>query len=73
MYFFTGNLWLMVALVLMLGETVIPATGGLVRFFEVGPMLVPSVYRKFIWFALGAAAVSFVLAFRSRNKNAEAK
>ena len=69
MYFLTGNLWLLVGFVLLLGKTQMPFTGQY-SFFGSGAWLDLMTYHKFVGFALGAAAVSFALAFRNRNKAA---
>ncbi len=71
MYFLTGNLWLIFGLFLMLGRTPLPFSNtGMYSFFGHGAWLGANTYNGFIAFAFGAAAVSFVLAFRNRNKAA---
>lgn len=71
MYFLTGNLWLIVALFLMMGKFEVRTQPTFYSFFSSGAWFEPSTYHGIIAFALGAAAVSFVLAFCKRNKSAE--
>ena len=71
MYFLTGNIWLMVGLVLMLGRNnVWIGMRPMYSFFSVGQWFEPSTYNGFVVFALGAAGVSFVLGMRNRKKTA---
>lgn len=73
MYFLTGNLWLMVAMFLLLGKNAVRTQPTMYSFFGstlASGRIEPNTYHGFVVFALGAAAVSFVLAFRNRNKAA---
>ncbi len=75
MYFLTGNLWLIVGLFLLMGKHQVRTEPTMYSFFGLNAAsgwIEPSTYNGYVVFAFGAAAVSFVLAFRKRNKNAEA-
>ena len=76
MYFLTGNLWLIVALFLLMGKHQVRTEPTMYSFFgsSVGSgWIEPNTYDGYVLFAFGAAAVSFVLAFRKRNKSAESE
>ena len=68
MYFVIGNVWLIVGLVLKLGQKEMFAKPTMYSFFGSGAWFEPNTYDRFVAFAFGAAAVSFVLAFRNRKK-----
>ena len=71
MHFQTGNLWLIVGLFLILGKTTVRYEPVKYSFFGSQAVFEPSTYHGFIAFALGAAGVSLLLAFRNRNKVAQ--
>lgn len=70
MHYLAGNLWLVVALFLIVGRTPMPFSNGMYSFFGHGAWLDTNTYGGLIAFAFGAAGVSFVLAFLNRNKKA---
>ena len=69
-FFVMGNVWLVLTLLMVLGNHVERDQPTMVAFFGLGAWLYPETYNLLVELCVAAAVVCFTLAWKTRRKAA---
>ncbi len=69
-FFVAGNVWLVLALLMVLGSHVERHQPTMVAFFGLGAWFYPETYNGLVGLCVAAAVVCFALAWRTRRRAA---
>ncbi len=70
-FFVTGNVWLVLTLLMVLGNHTVRTQPDMVAFFGLGAWLDPERYNLLIVLCMAAAVICFVLAWKTRPSAAQ--